>query len=149
MMTVEQNIREILKCYFTGFKDEIIDSAVERILNIKHPNLIITQDGDIREIHDCEKCELRKGWENVGKALALFTNSLDIDTESVQDKKMTNKEKFEEIFGYSPEKDTDLINCLIPVSVCEKIEGGCSKCPFYGWWDKEYKPCFKLREDLK
>ena len=65
---------------------------------------------------------------------------------------MTNKEKFEEIFGYSPKK----ANCLFPLSVCDDIHKqglGCTtrpqRCPFYDWWDKEYKPCFKLREDLK
>lgn len=62
---------------------------------------------------------------------------------------MTNREKFEEIFGFSPEKDTTLINCLFPVSVCENNNGDCEKCSFVDWWDKEYKPCFKLREDLK
>lgn len=145
MMTVEQNIREILKCYFTGFKDEIINSAVERIIDIKHPNLIITQDGDIKEIHDCEKCELRKGWENVGKALALFTNSLDIDTESVQDKKITNREKFEEIFGFSPEDES----CPASMRTCAILHTNCVDCLYWNWWNKEYKPCFKLREDLK
>ena len=145
MMTVEQNIREILKCYFTGFKDEIINSAVERIIDIKHPNLIITQDGDIKEIHDCETCELRKGWENVGKALALFTNSLDIDTESVQDKKITNREKFEEIFGFSPEDES----CPASMRTCAILHTNCVDCLYWNWWNKEYKPCFKLREDLK
>lgn len=31
-MTYKENIRAILECYFTGFKDEIIDSACNRIL---------------------------------------------------------------------------------------------------------------------
>ena len=31
-MTHKENITEILECYFTGFKKEIIDSACNRIL---------------------------------------------------------------------------------------------------------------------
>lgn len=34
-MTKEENIRAILECLFTGFKDEIIDEAVKKILTIK------------------------------------------------------------------------------------------------------------------
>ena len=33
-MTKEQNIRAILECFFSGYKDEIIDSATKRILDI-------------------------------------------------------------------------------------------------------------------
>lgn len=31
-MTLKENIKAILECYFTGFKDEIIESACNRIL---------------------------------------------------------------------------------------------------------------------
>lgn len=31
-MTDKENIKAILECYFTGFKEEIIDSACNRIL---------------------------------------------------------------------------------------------------------------------
>lgn len=31
-MTYKENIKAILECYFTGFKEEIIDSACNRIL---------------------------------------------------------------------------------------------------------------------
>ena len=31
-MTYKENIKAILECYFTGFKDEIIESACNRIL---------------------------------------------------------------------------------------------------------------------
>lgn len=34
-MTDKENIRAILECYFTGFKEEIIDSACNRILEQK------------------------------------------------------------------------------------------------------------------
>ena len=143
MMTVEQNIREILKCYFTGFKDEIIDSAVERILDIKHPNLIITQDGDIKEIHDCEKCEMRKAWERVGMSLSdKIFKFLENENEN---EKMTNREKFEEIFGFSPEDES----CPASMRTCAILHTNCVDCLYWNWWNKEYKPCFKLREDLK
>lgn len=33
MMTNEQNIRAILECFFSGYKDEIIDLATKRILD--------------------------------------------------------------------------------------------------------------------
>lgn len=33
-MTTEQNIKAILECFFSGYKDEIIDAATKRILDI-------------------------------------------------------------------------------------------------------------------
>lgn len=71
---------------------------------------------------------------------------------------MTNKEKFIEVFketfGFRPSKDWQNwmnADCIAPAKVCETLEedsAGCSDCPFDKWWDKEYKPCFSLREDL-
>lgn len=54
---------------------------------------------------------------------------------------MTNKEKFREIFGFTPSG----IHCLMPDKVCEEQER-CSKCPFGKWWDMEYKECFVIKE---
>ena len=34
-MTRKENIRAILECYFTGFKDVMIDSACERICELE------------------------------------------------------------------------------------------------------------------
>ena len=34
-MTNEQNIKAILQCFFSGYKDEIIDAAAKRILEIE------------------------------------------------------------------------------------------------------------------
>lgn len=34
-MTYRENIRAILECYFTGFKEEIIDNACDRILDLE------------------------------------------------------------------------------------------------------------------
>ena len=62
----------------------------------------------------------------------------------VDSKKMTNREKFKEIFGF----DHSIIECPFPTSICKKTNFQCSECCFFGWWEKEYKPCFKLREGL-
>jgi hypothetical protein len=60
---------------------------------------------------------------------------------------MTNKEKFKEVFGFIPcENLTD--SCPLPFKACSLTDGDCDKCPFNKWWDKEYKDCFTLREDL-
>ena len=66
---------------------------------------------------------------------------------------MTNAEKFKEVFGYTPDKET----CVAPDSVCmascgranSATEEACQVCPFDGWWNKEYKPCFRLKEELE
>lgn len=72
-MTYKENIRAILECYFTGFKEEIINSACDRILEqepktgywIKvHP--LQADDGGA---YMCSCCEVGdwnlKGTENV------------------------------------------------------------------------------------
>lgn len=44
-MTYKENIKAILECYFTGFKEEIIDSACNRILEqVSCENAISRQD---------------------------------------------------------------------------------------------------------
>ena len=35
MLTYEENVRAVLETHFSGFKDEIIDSAVNSIMRIK------------------------------------------------------------------------------------------------------------------
>lgn len=52
---------------------------------------------------------------------------------------MTNKEKFEEVFGFEP-----TLTCLLPHEVCDTVDGLCFECPFGKFWEKEYKSCFKL-----
>ena len=59
--------------------------------------------------------------------------------------KMTNREKFKEVFGFYH----SIMECPFPTSICEKSKFQCLECQFFGWWEKEYKPCFKLREDLQ
>ena len=63
---------------------------------------------------------------------------------------MTNKEKFTEVFGFTPEGYgvEDNISCPLPVKICKEHKDNCLECPFCGWWEKEYKPCFKLRDDI-
>ena len=61
---------------------------------------------------------------------------------------MTNLEKFKDVFGF----ELDVENggsCPVLPEVCENLPFDCPECPFSGWWDKEYKECFKLRDDLK
>lgn len=58
---------------------------------------------------------------------------------------MTNKEKFAETFGYAP---NEKISVCPSNYDCRSMK--CSQCPFnQNWWDKEYKPCFKMQEDEK
>lgn len=56
---------------------------------------------------------------------------------------MTNREKFKEVYGF----ELDGNPCAAPQSICN--EQICERCPFWGWWDKEYKSCFKYEEPKK
>ena len=47
-MTYKENIKAILECNFTGFKDEIIDTACDRIIEIK-PYDTFGYRGDIKD----------------------------------------------------------------------------------------------------
>jgi len=62
---------------------------------------------------------------------------------------MTNKEKFEETFGFKPNvwiKPCELLNIDIQGDICKNYLI-CGDCPFNReWWEREYLPCFKLRE---
>lgn len=60
---------------------------------------------------------------------------------------MTNKEKFKEVFGFSLNESAIGV-CPAPKTVCKQMRYN-QECPFRDWWDKEYKPCFKLREDFE
>ena len=65
---------------------------------------------------------------------------------------MTNLEKFKEVFGFIPTIHDDTITCIGVDRVCDEQYRknrpyvGCSDCPFNDWWNKEYKPCFKMDE---
>lgn len=54
---------------------------------------------------------------------------------------MTNREKFKEVYGF----ELDGNPCAAPQSICN--EQTCERCPFWGWWDKEYKACFRYEEE--
>ena len=56
---------------------------------------------------------------------------------------MTNREKFKEIYGFALDGNP----CAAPQSICN--EQTCERCPFWGWWDKEYKSCFEYEEPKK
>ena len=59
---------------------------------------------------------------------------------------MTNREKFKETFGFNFDSDS-FSNCLAPEGVCRNYDS-CEECPFDEFWDKEYKPCFKIKEEF-
>lgn len=67
---------------------------------------------------------------------------------------MTNGEKFKEVFGFIPEPEFDC-GCA-PRKVCneqKKVHNRntanmCFDCPFNDWWNKEYKPCFKMKGEF-
>ena len=59
---------------------------------------------------------------------------------------MTNREKFKETFGFHFDSDS-FSNCLAPEGVCKNYDS-CEECPFNEFWDKEYKPCFKIKEEF-
>ena len=54
---------------------------------------------------------------------------------------MTNREKFKEVFGFEHNSD-----CPAPIRVCDEIMK-CEDCPFDNFFDKEYKGCFKMKEE--
>lgn len=56
---------------------------------------------------------------------------------------MTNREKFKEVYGFELEGSP----CAAPQSICN--EQTCERCPFWGWWDKAYKSCFRYEEPKK
>ena len=56
---------------------------------------------------------------------------------------MTNREKFKEVYGFELEGSP----CVAPEKICDHY-GECGRCPFQGWWEKEYLPCFRMKEDL-
>jgi hypothetical protein len=58
---------------------------------------------------------------------------------------MTNREKFKEVFGFKQNEK----ECVAPEIICQINNNECLRCPFRDWWDREYKSCFILREDLQ
>ena len=56
---------------------------------------------------------------------------------------MTNREKFKEVFGFTPD------SCPLPTNVCRNVSFRCKACVFRDWWDKEYRECFQLKEEFE
>ena len=56
---------------------------------------------------------------------------------------MTNKEKFKEVFGFTPRTDT----CDLSPNICNH-QKTCDDCPFKDFWDKEYRACFRLKDEF-
>lgn len=59
---------------------------------------------------------------------------------------MTNGEKFKEVFGFTPDNDA----CILPEKVCATVAPttSCGGCVFQHFFEKDYRPCFVIREDL-
>lgn len=54
---------------------------------------------------------------------------------------MTNREKFEEVFGFPLYDD---MHCPFPTECCYPADSECFNCPLDKFWEKEYKPCFRI-----
>ena len=50
-MTYEENIKAILQCWFTGFKEEIIEGATNRILEVTEQNQRRESEGINEDTH--------------------------------------------------------------------------------------------------
>ena len=88
MMSKEANIRAILECNFTGFKDEIIDTAVELICDLECEPItspsqhLAKQAEDFEEIamneidkaRSCEDCISREDILKSFKEIKFYTN---------------------------------------------------------------------------
>ena len=59
------------------------------------------------------------------------------------DEKVTNLEKFKEVFGFTPDERV----CVAPPKVC--LGNECEICPFDDFWNEDYKPCFKMKEEFE
>lgn len=79
-----------------------------------------------------------------GKEQSNLSKAMDIAIDALKRQsnknKITNKEKFKEVFGF------ETVQPVCPIGFyCGNIS--CVDCVFdVKWWNKEYKPCFKLKE---
>lgn len=60
-------------------------------------------------------------------------------------RKMTNIEKFKEVFGFVPSIEKE--SCVGAPIMCDVVSS-CRECPFRNWWDREFKECFKMDESI-
>ena len=54
-MTREENIKSILECHFTGFKEELIDNAVKCICDLSDDGEYIKKEDAIAEVEELKK----------------------------------------------------------------------------------------------
>lgn len=111
----------------------------------QEPKFIAKSDGTIEQIKNCDDCLFKKEWKKIGKLLSVVLEKQTEQEPCEAQENMTNREKFKEVFGF----DHSIMECPFPSSICEKTNFQCSECHLFGWWEKEYKLCFKLREDLQ
>lgn len=75
-MTTEQNIRAILECFFSGYKDEIIDSATKRILDINVDESVI-RCKDCKWYGRADKSRFYRGMDCLNKRIATIDPDMD------------------------------------------------------------------------
>lgn len=51
---------------------------------------------------------------------------------------MTNKEKFEQVFGVKFTEDVSMFCNIAPDEACNSYDD-CDKCPFSDWWNHKFK----------
>lgn len=141
--------------------DDMINAIKKHINNVQYDNLLIQkfyEKGerhilDIVELYTNKYTDLLKTTYNVGYVDGMKAQAFHEEL-CREEKSMTNAEKFKEVFGMTPNKDS----CPIFSSkICSEqlkkhfndpCEDCCKDCPFEDWWNKEYRPCFKIKEDL-
>ena len=69
-MTHKENIKAVLECYFTGYKEEIINSACSRILELRpktgHWIMVRPLQEDDDGAYLCSECKMGE-WGNIGE----------------------------------------------------------------------------------
>lgn len=54
-MTYRENVKSILETCFSGYKEEIINVAVDNIMNIRSPRFILYTDGTVKTVEHYEE----------------------------------------------------------------------------------------------
>ena len=75
-MTYRDNITAILECNFTGFKEEIIANACNRILELRPaPRCILKSDGTIEPIINCNDCVIKGELDQIKSYIEHIKNT--------------------------------------------------------------------------
>ena len=117
-MTHKENITAILECYFTGFKEEIIDSACNRILE---------QESRVPSMFypPCEDCN--KKMDDIRKAYDKLQDRLSV----IEDIKAEIEKQIERDFAYA-EIEEHKVTChygtanglQVAIRIIDKYIGG-------------------------